>query len=82
MHSDEDDRRQNADEPLRPTRHRIHRNGPYLGINGEVGVDYGDGTPDWLLDALQRRPRDAWGPERDSWHAVRTSWGTDAEDDE
>jgi len=81
MHSDEDERRKDPDEPLAPTRHKIHRNGQYLGIDGEAGVDVGDGTPAWLLEALQRRPRDPWGPARDSWHTDRTSWGTDVEDE-
>jgi hypothetical protein len=82
MHTDADDRREQAGPPLQPSRHEVHRNGPYLGIDGEAGVEYGDGTPEWLTEALQRGPRDSWRPQRDSWHAVRQSWETDAEDAE
>jgi hypothetical protein len=77
MHTDADDRREQARPTLQPSRHEVHRNGPYLGIDGEAGVEYGDGTPEWLTKALQRGPRDSWRPQRDSWHAVRQSWETD-----
>ncbi len=79
MDNDADDRREHA-EPLRGSRHRVHREGPYLGVDGEAGVEYGDGTPEWMLEALRRRPRDSWRPERDSWNAARQSWDADAED--
>jgi hypothetical protein len=77
MHTDADDTPEQTEHPLRPTRHEVHRTGPYLGIDGEAGVEYGDGSPEWLIEALQRRDRDSWRPERDSWHAVRQSWETD-----
>jgi hypothetical protein len=80
MYDDSDERREHAHEPPRTTRHEVHRSGPYLGIDGAAGVEYGDGTTEWLLDALRRTPRDSWRPERDSWHAVRRSWDTEAED--
>jgi hypothetical protein len=80
MQTDADDRRDQPEQSL-PTRLEAHRNGPYLGIDAEAGVEYGDGTPEWMVAALRRRPRGSWCPERDSWHAVRRSWGTDAEDD-
>jgi len=80
MHNDADKRGENADVPLRPSRHEVHQNGPYLGIDGEADVEYGDGTPEWMLEALRRSPRDSWRPERDSWHAVRGSWVADPED--
>ena len=79
MHSDADDKRELSEQPLQPTRLETHRNGPYLGIDAEADVEYGDGTPEWMTEALQRSPRDSWRAERDSWHAVQQSWGADVE---
>ena len=81
MHT-EDDRRDASEQPFRSSRHETHRDGPYFGIDAEADVEYGDGTAQWLSQALRRRPRDSWRAERDSWHAVHQSWATDGEDAE
>jgi len=73
-------------QPLQPipshvvfrTHHELHRSGKHLRLDAEVDVDFGDGTPEWLLEALRYRSRDPWRPEHDSWHAVRHSWEIDS----
>ena len=80
MHADPDDRPAQTEQPWAPSHLETHRDGPYFGIDAEAGVEYGDGTPNWMIEALQRAPRDSWRPERDSWNAARRSWDTGAED--
>ena len=42
----------------------------------EADVAYGDGTPEWLGEAMEYTPRNSWLSERDYWHAARPSWPT------
>jgi hypothetical protein len=57
------------------THHEFHRSRKYLEMDVEADVEYGDGTPEWLIEAMRCAPRDSWGPQYDCWHAVRQSWG-------
>jgi hypothetical protein len=54
--------------------HHVHHNGPYLDIDGDFDIVYGDGTPASLVDALAEPPADSWRPEHSPWDAVRASW--------
>ena len=56
--------------------HELHRSRNYLEMDVEADVEFGDGTPEWLSEAMQCRPRDSWRSPYDSWRPVRESWGT------
>ncbi len=58
----------------RSTHHHVHHSGPYMDIDGDFDIVYGDGTPGSLADALAHPPRDRWRPEHSPWDAVRASW--------
>ena len=74
--------------PLRPrpghvvfrTHHELHRSRKHVEMDVEADVEYGDGTSEWLIEAMQWSPRDSWRPEYDSWHAFRRSWTSRADD--
>jgi len=57
------------------THHEFHRSRKYLEMDVEADVEYGDGTPEWLIEAMQCTPRSSWRPQHDCWRAVRQSWG-------
>ena len=54
--------------------HHVHHSGPYMDIDGDFDIVYGDGTPGSLADALADPPSDRWRPEHSPWDAVRASW--------
>jgi hypothetical protein len=63
----------NVDEAA-ATHHRLHRHGAYLDIDGEVDVDYGDGSPEWLADRLRGPEPDPWAPRRSDWEVSPGPW--------
>jgi hypothetical protein len=58
----------------RSTHHHVHHSGPYMDIDGDFDIVYGDGTPGSLADALADPPSDRWRPEHSPWDTVRASW--------
>jgi hypothetical protein len=60
----------------RSTHHHVHHVGPYMDIDGDFDIVYGDGTPGSLADALADPPSDRWRPEHSPWEAVRASWAS------
>ena len=63
------------------TRFEVHRHGPYLDVDGELDVSYGDGTPQSLLDRLREPPTDPWQSCRDGWQAVHPAWERERRDE-
>jgi hypothetical protein len=57
----------------RDSRHLRH-SGPYLDVDADVDIAYGDGTPESLVDAQAEAEHDSWRPDCSPWAGVWASW--------
>lgn len=66
--------RSHAGHVVLRTHHEFRRTRKHLEMDAEADVAYGDGTAEWLIEALQYVPRDSSARKNDAWQAVRPSW--------